>query len=225
VSGAPVRLPPHVPGLRIGLFGGSFDPPHEGHLHVSRLALKRLKLDRLWWLVSPGNPLKETGGLRSLGERIAAAKKLAAHPRIVVSGLEAEIGARYTYDTLSFLRERCPGVRFVWIMGADNLLQFHRWRKWEEIARLMPIAVVDRPGATLKAASGRAAQRFARSRLREDRASSLTVREPPAFVYLHGPRLAQSSTALRASPEARGPMARALDREPPGSPPASPATR
>jgi nicotinate-nucleotide adenylyltransferase len=198
VSGAPVRLPPHVPGLRIGLFGGSFDPPHEGHLHVSRLALKRLKLDRLWWLVSPGNPLKETRGLRVLDERMAAAKKLAAHPRIVVSRLEAEIGARYTYDTLSFLRERCPGVRFVWIMGADNLLQFHRWRKWEEIARLMPIAIVDRPGATWKAANAMAAQRFAGARIDESDAPDLASLRAPAFVYLHGPRVAQSSTALRS---------------------------
>jgi nicotinate-nucleotide adenylyltransferase len=191
-------LPPHVPGLRIGLFGGSFDPPHAGHLHVSRLALRRLNLDRLWWLVSPGNPLKETSGLRALGERMATAKKLAAHPRIVVSRLEAEIGARFTYDTLSFLRERCPGVRFVWVMGADNLLQFHRWRKWEEIARLMPIAVVDRPGATWKAANAMAAQRFAVARIDESDAPTLASLRAPAFVYLHGPRVAQSSTALRS---------------------------
>ncbi len=159
-----IRLPPHAPGMRIGLFGGSFDPPHEGHAHVSQVALRRLALDRLWWLVTPGNPLKETAGLPSLAGRIDAAKKIARDPRIAVTGIEAAIGARYTADTLRFLHRRCPGVRFVWIMGADNLLQFHRWRDWEEIARTTPIAIVDRPGATFRAVSAKAAQRFAHAR-------------------------------------------------------------
>jgi nicotinate-nucleotide adenylyltransferase len=207
--------------LRIGLFGGSFDPPHEGHQHVSRVALKWLKLDRLWWLVSPGNPLKDTRGLASLDARIVAARALARDPRIVVTGLEAHIGARFTHDTLAYLSARCPGVRFVWIMGADNLLQFHRWRRWEEIARLMPIAVVDRPGATLKAASARTAQRFARARIDEAKAATLADRRAPAFVYLHGPRVALSSTALRSGAKQRQPK----KCEPGGSPPASAATR
>jgi nicotinate-nucleotide adenylyltransferase len=197
------RLPPHAPGMRIGLFGGSFDPPHEGHRHVSLMALRRLRLHRLWWLATPGNPLKDTKGLRPLAERIEAAAALARHPRIVVTGIEAEIGATYTADTLRFLHRRCPGVRFVWIMGADNLLQFDRWRDWEQIARTTPIAVVDRPGATFRAMGAKAAQRFAAARVAERDAPLLADRRPPAFVFLHGPRIAQSSTALRAL-KARG---------------------
>jgi nicotinate-nucleotide adenylyltransferase len=192
-----IRLPPHAPGMRIGLFGGSFDPPHEGHFHVSRVALRRLRLDRLWWLATPGNPLKETSRLLPLKQRIAAAQSIARDPRIVVTGVEAEIGARYTADTLRYLRRHCPGVRFVWIMGADNLRQFHLWRDWEEIMRTVPIAIVDRPGATLAAMSAKAAQRFAWARLPEAEAARLADSRPPAFVYLHGPRVAQSSTALR----------------------------
>ncbi|WP_159730283.1 nicotinate-nucleotide adenylyltransferase [Methylosinus sp. Ce-a6] len=194
-----IRLPPHAPGMRIGIFGGSFDPPHEGHRHVSQIALQRLRLDRLWWLATPGNPLKRTAGLPSLEQRIAAARKIACDPRIVVTGVEAEIGARYTADTLRFLHRRCSNVRFVWIMGADNLLQFHHWRDWEEIARTTPIAIVDRPGATLRAGSAKAAQHFWRARLPESAAPLLAEARPPAFVYLHAPRVAQSSTALRSA--------------------------
>ncbi len=193
----PVRLPPHAPGMRIGLFGGSFNPPHEGHALVARLALSRLGLDRLWWLVTPGNPLKDTRGLPGLDARMRAARKIARNPRIVVTGLEAGIGARYTADTIRFLRSRCPGVHFVWIMGADNLLQFHRWRDWEEIMRAMPVVIIDRPGATVKAASAKAAQRFPQARLAEREARRLPTAKPPAYVYLHGPRSASSSTALR----------------------------
>jgi len=193
------RLPPHAPGMRIGLFGGSFNPPHEGHVLVSRIALSRLRLDRLWWLVTPGNPLKETAGLASLETRMTASRKLAAHPRIVVSGIESQIHTRFTYDTLRFLRRRCPGVRFVWIMGADNLLHFHRWSHWREIAQLVPIAVIDRPGATWKSGSAISAQVFSKSRLLEKDAGLLANTRPPAFVYLHGKRTTQSSTLLRAA--------------------------
>ena len=151
-----VRLPPFAPGQTIGLLGGTFDPPHAGHRLISELALRRLRLDRLWWLVTPGNPLKETGGLAATRARVAAARRLTRDPRIAVTGFEAEIGSRYTYQTIAWLSRRAPGVRFVWIMGADNLSQFHLWRRWREIADLAPIVVVDRPGSTLRALAGRA---------------------------------------------------------------------
>lgn len=192
-----VRLPPYRPGLRIGLYGGSFNPPHAGHRHASLLALRRLRLDRLWWIVTPGNPLKETSGLLPLPERMRLARGVAAHPRIAVTGFEAEIGARYTLDTLAFLRRRCPGVRFVWVMGADNLRDFHLWRGWRTIAHLMPIAVVDRPGATLQALASPAAMAFAGGRVEEEQAARLALTPPPAWVFVHGPRSFLSSTAIR----------------------------
>jgi nicotinate-nucleotide adenylyltransferase len=194
----PVRLPPHAPGLRIGLFGGSFDPPHEGHLLASRLALTRLRLDRLWWLVTPGNPLKDTHALTPLAQRLAAARHLARDPRIVVTDLETQLRSRYTVDLLLYLRRHCPGVRFVWIMGTDNLLQFHRWRRWEEIMRQVPVAVIDRPGTTLRAATAKAVLRRQHARMPENAASRLAQTPPPAIVILHGPRSKQSSSALRA---------------------------
>jgi nicotinate-nucleotide adenylyltransferase len=185
--------------MRIGLFGGTFDPPHQAHLGASLLAMKRLQLDRMWWLVTPGNPLKDTSGLQPLEERIAAARALANHPRIDVTGLEAVINTRYTYDTLEYLVRRCPGVRFVWVMGADNLRSFYRWQNWRGITRLMPMAVVDRMGSSLYAASGRAAQALGRFRVPERMAAGLADRNPPAWVYLHGLKSPLSSTALRAS--------------------------
>lgn len=196
----PVRgsLPPHAPGMTIGLFGGTFDPPHEAHLAACLLAMKRLNLDRVWWLVTPGNPLKDTRHLNPLQARIAAARALARHPRIVVSGLEAVIKTRYTYDTIRFLLAHCHGVRFVWIMGADNLRSFHRWQHWRRIADLVPIAVVDRLGPSLYANAGIAGQALSHARIQESAAKSLPARKPPAWVYLHGLKSPLSSTALRA---------------------------
>src|SRR5215210_705222 len=193
-----IRLPLYAPGLRIGLYGGSFNPPHAGHRHVNRLALKRLRLDRVWWMVTPGNPLKDQSGLPSAVARLAAARAIARHPRIAVTGFEEEIGATFTVDSLSYIVTRCPGVRFVWIMGADCLAGFHRWRGWEAIAGLMPFVVMDRPGWTLRAMHSRAAVALARYRLDETDASLLADTVPPAWVYLHGPRSFLSSTVLRA---------------------------
>ena len=191
-------LPPHAPGMRIGLFGGTFDPPHQAHLAAALLALKRLKLDRVWWLVTPGNPLKNTSGLAPIGERIAAARALAHHPRIDVTGLEAVIKTRYTYDTICWLKARCPGVRFVWIMGADNLRSFHRWQRWRDIARLIPIVVVDRLGPSLYAGASPAGQALRHSRIPEHALNTLADRRPPAWTFLHGLKSPLSSTALRA---------------------------
>ena len=193
-----IRLPPHARGLRIGLFGGTFDPPHAAHRAACLLAMQRLALDRVWWLVTPGNPLKDTRGLAPLAERIAAAQALASHPRIDVTDIEAHIRTRYTYDTVSSLIARCPGVHFVWIMGADNLRSFHRWQKWRAIADLLPIAVVDRVGPSLYATAGIAGQALARFRIRESAARALPRRRPPAWVFLHGLKSPLSSTALRA---------------------------
>jgi len=193
-----IRLPPHPRGLKIGLFGGTFGPPHAAHRAACLIALQRLGLDRVWWLVTPGNPLKDTRALAPLAERIAAARKLAHHPRIVVTGVEAEMRTRYTYDTVRQLIARCPGVRFVWIMGADNLRSFHRWQKWRAIADLVPIAVVDRLGPSLYATAGTAGQALARFRMREEAVRALPYHRPPAWVFLHGLKSPLSSTALRA---------------------------
>ncbi len=183
--------------MRIGLFGGTFDPPHKAHLGACLLAMKRLGLDRVWWVVTPANPLKDTRGLTPLDRRIQAIQTFAHHPRIDVTGFEAVIGTRYTFDTIAFLRARCPGVNFVWIMGADNLRSFHRWQKWRGIANLVPLAVVDRLGPSLYASAGVAGQALARWRLPESAAKSLPARKPPAWVYLHGLKSPLSSTELR----------------------------
>lgn len=192
------RIPPHAAGMRVGLFGGTFDPPHEAHLAACLLAMRRLQLDRVWWLVTPGNPLKNTAGLAPLVERIAAARTLARHPRIEVTGFEAVVGVRYTYDTVKYLVTRCPTVRFVWIMGADNLRSFHRWNNWRGIAALVPIVVVDRPGPSLYASSGVAGHALTYARVREENAVRLPMLKPPAWAFLHGLKSPLSSTQLRA---------------------------
>jgi nicotinate-nucleotide adenylyltransferase len=193
-----VRLPAHAAGQSIGLLGGSFNPPHVGHLLASRLALTRLGLDRIWWLATPGNPLKSGADLLALRARLDAARALVHDPRIFVTGFESEIGSRFTVDTLAYLRLRAPGARFVWIMGADNLAQFHRWKHWREIAALAPMLVIDRPGSSFAPLSSRAAQALAPWRRPESDAPRLASLAPPAWVFLHGPRSGASSTALRA---------------------------
>ena len=202
------RLPPFAPGMRIGLLGGSFNPPHQGHALVTRLALTRLALDRIWWLVTPGNPLKSKAELAALQERVEAARRLIGGPKVAITDIESQIGARYTYDTLAWLVRRARGARFVWLMGADNLRQFHLWRQWREIADLVPIAVIDRPGSTLSAMASPAAIALGRWRVPERDAKRLADLAPPAFLFLHGPRSELSSTLLRRSgPAAADPPA------------------
>lgn len=193
-----IRIPPLAPGMRIGLYGGSFNPAHAAHRAASLLALKRLRLDRVWWLVSPGNPLKDNHALPSLGQRIAMARQVSHHPLLVPTGLEAGLGTRYSYDTVAALVRRYHGVRFVWLMGADNLASFHRWQRWRDMAKLVPIAVIDRMGETFNAMSSPAAKALAASRIDETDAACLAAMRPPAWVYLHGLKSPLSSTQIRA---------------------------
>lgn len=186
------------PGQRIGLLGGSFDPAHDGHLLISRVALTRLRLDRLWWLVSPGNPLK-THGPAPLDRRMATARHVASDPRIVVTDIEARLGLRRTVDTLAALRRLYPGVRFVWLMGSDNLVQFHHWDRWRRIAGMVPMAVMARPGSRLAARRSVAAGVLERARLPEWRAALLPDHPAPAWTLLNLPMSAQSSTRLRGA--------------------------
>jgi nicotinate-nucleotide adenylyltransferase len=183
--------------MRIGLYGGSFDPPHPGHRHVAVMALKRLRLDRVWWVVTPGNPLKNVSRLAAGAKRQEATRRLARHPRFAVTGLETELAVIFTVETIRYLVRRRPDLRFVWIMGADSLASFHRWRHWREIAALVPMAVVDRPGWTLRTVSSPAARALQPFRVPERSANSLAVRAPPAWTFLHGPRSNLSSTSFR----------------------------
>jgi nicotinate-nucleotide adenylyltransferase len=190
-------LPPYTKGMRIGLLGGSFNPPHLAHRAISLFALKRLKLDRVWWLVTPGNPLKSDSTPHDLTERMKAARHVAHDPRIEVSCLESVIGTRYTVDTVRYLRRRASGPRFVWIMGADNLAQFHRWQDWRHIASEVPIAVIDRPPQSFRALASPAAQALARYRIPENQAAKLAEQRAPAWVFLTGMKMSLSSTGLR----------------------------
>jgi nicotinate-nucleotide adenylyltransferase len=190
-------IPLYTNGMRVGLLGGSFNPPHVAHRAISLFAIKRLKLDRVWWLVTPGNPLKEHGTLRDIAQRTEAAREMADDPRIDISCLESVIGTRYTVETIAYLRRRAAGLRFVWIMGADNLAQFHRWENWRRIASEVPIAVIDRPPQSFRALAAPAAQALARYRLPENQAARLADQRAPAWVFLTGMKLNLSSTGLR----------------------------
>ena len=191
---------PHVEkGMAVGLFGGSFNPPHEGHVLVAEIAMRRLGLDQLWWMVTPGNPLKDRRILAPLSERLALSEQITPDPRIKVTAFEQALGQSYTARTLAWVRARNPGVRFVWIMGADNLKDFHRWQNWTDIAKTFPIAVVDRPGDTLSYLSAKMVKTFSHARVDEEDARALAGRKAPAWTFIHGPRSVLSSTALRAA--------------------------
>ena len=198
-QGAPpyLRMPHVEKRMQVGLFGGSFNPPHAGHALVAEIALRTLRLDQLWWIVTPGNPLKSGRELAPLTERIAKSEAVAEDPRIKVTAFEAAFNVRYTADTLALIHARNPGVDFVWIMGADNLAQFHRWQRWREIATTFPIAIIDRPGSTLSFVSSVMAKTFDYARVDEKDAPRLARMRAPAWTFIHGPRSSLSSTALR----------------------------
>ncbi|MBP8247850.1 MAG: nicotinate-nucleotide adenylyltransferase [Phenylobacterium sp.] len=187
-----------TPGMRVGLYGGSFNPVHAGHAHVAETARKRLKLDRVIWLVSPQNPLKSSKETATLAERMAGVRKVARGRAMIVSDAETAIGSTYTIDTLRVLKARFPGVKFVWIMGADSLASFHRWRGWTQIMGGAPVAVVSRPWISLKSRFSPAARRFGHARRPASQAPILAGTKPPRWVFLTGPLNFLSSTAMRA---------------------------
>lgn len=193
-----LRMPYVERGMQVGLFGGSFNPPHAGHVLVAEIAMRRLDLDQLWWIVTPGNPLKSTRELKPLAERIRLSEEITPDPRIKVTAFEAAHHMRYTADTLALVKAKNPGVDFVWIMGADSLRDFHRWQRWREIAMTFPIAVIDRPGATLSFLSSAVAKTFDYARIDEQFASRLASTPAPAWTFIHGPRSTLSSSAIRA---------------------------
>ncbi len=194
------RLPHAEAGNRIGLFGGSFNPPHSGHALVAETALKRACLDQVWWLVTPGNPLKEHQGLAPLHERAEAVRRIASHPAMRVTAFEERLGTSYTSLMLKALKTLRPRLNFFWIMGADSLASVHRWQNWQTIFESVPVIVVDRPEASLAPLSAKAAQTYARYRIDENDAPALAVLRPPAWVFLHARHDPTSSTELRSSP-------------------------
>ncbi|HEY9038614.1 MAG TPA: nicotinate-nucleotide adenylyltransferase [Roseovarius sp.] len=198
-----IVLPPSRRGLVVGLLGGSFDPPHAGHVHITREALKRFGLDAVWWLVSPGNPLKEHGPA-PLARRMDAARAIMQHPRVHISDFEAQIGARHTALTLAALRAARPDVRFVWLMGADNMVQFHLWQDWRQIMETVPIGILARPGARLAARASVAARMYERARVPTSHARNLGHMQAPAWCFANVPMLAMSSTRLREAGKWQG---------------------
>lgn len=195
---APYLGMPHAEaGMAVGLFGGSFNPPHAGHLLVAETALRRLRLHQLWWMVTPGNPLKENSALPGLTERLEWCRKRISDPRIRLTAFEAAYGLTYTAETLRFVLSRNRPVDFVWIMGADNLAGLHHWQDWRSIVDSVPIAVIDRPGSTLSYLSSVMAKTFQRARVDEDDAAVLVRMKAPAWTFIHGPRSSLSSTAIR----------------------------
>lgn len=191
------RSGPAYAGRRIGLLGGSFNPAHAGHLAISLYALKRLQLDQIWWLVSPQNPLKSAKGMASLADRVASAETLAAHPRILVTSIESELGTRYTVDTLKRLKQRFPRTDFVWLMGSDNLRQAHRWRRWQTLFESVPVAVFRRPAYVGGRGCGKAAQRFDRSFKPASFGKKLAGMKAPVWLMLDNPLQHYSATEIR----------------------------
>ena len=210
---APLKRMPHVePGMAVGLFGGSFNPPHQGHVLVVDTVLRKLRLDQLWWMVTPGNPLKENGNLAKLEQRIQWSRDIVTDPRVKITAFEAARGLRYTAETLRFVKSRNRGVNFVWVMGADNLAGFHRWQDWQQIANTVPIAIVDRPGSTLSYLSSIMAKTFDHARVDESDAAALARMRPPAWTFIHGPRSPLSSTAIRNTRESAARSAPIADK-------------
>ena len=185
--------------MRVGLLGGSFNPAHEGHLHVARIARRRLRLDQVWLLVSPGNPLKPSRGMAPFADRLAGARRIADGRRVIATGIERCLGTRYTVDTLAALRTRFPRARFVWLMGADNLAQLPRWRRWQRIVTQATFAVLPRPSYNHRALAGLAARRLRGARLRTEAAPVLAAFPPPRWVFVPAPQNAASATAIRAA--------------------------
>ena len=191
-----MRAPIASGNMRIGLMGGSFDPPHAGHMHISLEAIKRLKLDQIWWLVSPGNPLKEEGPW-PLEKRLQQCVELAEHPKLKITALEAGLGSPYTADTLRVLTRRFRTTRFVWIMGADNMASVHHWKAWRQIFEQVPIAVMDRPGERYKARYSKAAHVYKKAQIAENQVASLAQKQTPAWGLLSMPLSFESSTGIR----------------------------
>lgn len=192
-----LQMPAARKGAKIGLFGGSFNPPHAGHVLVAELALERLGLDQVWWMVTPGNPLKDVSELAQLSRRIALSEDLISDKRIHVTAFEVSYQVRYTADTLALVRKHNLDKHLVWVMGADNLMNFHHWQEWDEIARTYPIAVINRPGSNMAAEDSVMAQQFSAARLPEADAAKLATQQAPAWVFIHGPQSELSSTQLR----------------------------
>ena len=192
-----IKLPPHGARQRIGLFGGSFNPAHQGHRQVALYALKRLKLDWVWWLVSPQNPLKDPRQTGDYAKRFAATRQLAKHPRFVVSNIEKQIGSRYSAETIAVLN-RFSKAKFVWIMGADSLANLHHWHHWQDIAKAMPLAVLARPGYSIRALDSKAALRYRDRRIALERTQTLAGKPPPHWAFISMPLRKESSSEIRA---------------------------
>jgi len=194
-----LNMPYVEAGQKVGLYGGSFNPPHRGHKYLAEWALKRFQLDQIWWMVTPGNPLKETDTLQPLDERIALSQAIVHNPRIHITAFEAGFRTGYSAQTVALVRQYRPQIHFVWLMGADNLANFHLWQNWRNLASMVSLGVVDRPSASLTALASPAARALSRFRVNESHAGRLALMPPPAWCFIHGPRLNVSSTALRAS--------------------------